>query len=339
MSSPAGYGENGDHGHADITQNERSPLLPHSIRRSKDGSISTSVVAKYTTFLKEHAFSPLPTFDSGDDLPPACVPPLLLQCIITGLADACTFTLTRTWIGFMTGNMVQMVINTFDLTLPSSSNTDGSTYQVRKKLESNIASLLGFVIGCQITSNIVKRLSTDRTKRLTFVLLSLYRSLATLFIIVVGVRSQEFRFNGSLGWLVISILAANLGCQSTYSTSLATPFSTTVVFTATLTAVSSDLHLPMLNLTGANRFRLLSIFGLLGGAAVSQLILKVATKASKQDKHEAVQHALIVLAAMEALLGLSWFLCGVVESWGRYRCRFSSEFPGRVEDDTLGVET
>ena len=47
----------------------------------------------------------------------------------------------------------------------------------------------------------------------------------------------------------------------------------------------------MLHLDKANRFKLLSLIGLLGGAALSQTILKVATKASQRDKHEAVQHA------------------------------------------------
>ncbi|SPO21971.1 uncharacterized protein UTRI_01959_B [Ustilago trichophora] len=309
---------NGDHLGTTV-HDERSPLLPYLSQYRKSAAASSSTLTSWTHFVRAHALSPLPDFESEESLPTAYVPPLFLQCLITGLADACTFTLTRTWVGFMTGNMVQMVINSFDLTLPSSSNTDGSSYEVRKKLESNISSLLGFVIGCQITAHIVKRLSTDRTKRITIVLLSLYRSLVTLTIILVGMRYTAFRLNGPLSWLVISILAASMGCQSTYSTNLSTPFSTTVVFTATLTSVSSDLNLPMLNLDGSNRLRLLSIFGLLGGAAMSQIILKIATKASERDKHEAVQNALIALSAMELLLGVSWFLCGIGPSWKQHK--------------------
>ena len=317
MSSHNGSGSNGGRHHSSTTEDERSPLLPHHNQRTKDAKAASPSLP---SFLKAYALSSLPDFESGDSLPPAYIPPLFLQCLITGLADASTFTLTRTWVGFMTGNMVQMVINTFDLTLPSPSNTS-DTYEVRKKLESNVSSLLGFVVGCQITAHLLKRLTTDRTKRLAIILLSLYRSLATLFVILGGLWYPAFRLNGSLAWIVISILAANLGCQSTYSTSLSTPFSTTVVFTATLTSVASDLHLPMLNLTGSNRYKLLSIVGLLGGAALSQVILKVATKASQRDKHEAVQHALIVLSAMELLLGLSWYLCGIAASWRQHKQR------------------
>lgn len=279
------------------------------------------MTASFGSFLREHAFSPLPKFDSGDSLPSAYVQPLLLQCLITGLGDASTFTLTKTWVGFMTGNLVHMVINSFDLLLPSDSNASSDQQEIRRKLESNVSAIVGFAIGCQITSNLVSRLATERTKRITITLLSIYRSLATLMIILVGAQYPAFRLSGSLGWLVISVLALSLGCQSTYSTSLATPFSNTVVFTATLTSVSSDLHLPMLNLTRSNRFKLMGIVGLLGGAVLSQIVLKVATKASNRDKHQAVQHALIVLAVMELLLAMSWFLCGIVSSWRQHQRR------------------
>lgn len=223
----------------------------------------------------------------------------------------------------MTGNMVQMVINTCDVLLPSDSNTDGSVETARNKLRSNISSLVGFAIGCQITANVIKRLATPRTKRITLMLFAVYRSAATLLVILLGVRFPEFRLSGELGWLVIMILAGNLGSQSTYSTSLATPFSNTVAFTAALTDVSSDLLLTELHLSSANRIKLLSILALLGGAAGSQFVLKVATTASGRDKHEAVQHALIVLAATELLLGSTWYLCGIADSWRRYRGRGS----------------
>ncbi|KAJ1027277.1 hypothetical protein NDA18_003286 [Ustilago nuda] len=297
----------------------RSLFLPHQARRQKD--TTTFALSSFGGFIRAHAFSPLPGFDSGNSLQAAYIPPLLLQCLITGLGDASIFTLTKTWVGFMTGNMVQMVINSFDLLLPSDSNADDNQGEVRRKLESNVSAIVGFMIGCQIASNLVTRLATERTKRITIVLLSLYRSLATLTIILVGTQYPAFRLGGSLSWLVISILAASFGCQSTYSTSLATPFSNTVVFTATLTSVSSDLHLLMLNLTGSNRLKLMGIVGLLGGAALSQVILKVATKASKRDKQQAVQHALIALSIMELLLAASWFLCGILSSWREYQCR------------------
>lgn len=332
MSSNPRCGSNGERQHSTV-EDERSPLLPHHSGRRKDTASPRLSLVSLASFIRTHAVSPLPGFESSNALPGAYVPPLLLQCLITGLADASTFTLTRTWVGFMTGNMVQMVINSFDLALPSPSNTDNSIHEVRKKLESNVASLVGFMVGCQITSIVVKRLSTDRTKRITIVLLSLYRSIATLAIILFGMRFPAFRLNGSLSWLVISVMAASLGCQSTYSTNLSTPFSTTVVFTATLTSVSSDLNLRMFNLSESNRLKLLSIFGLLGGAALSQVILKVATKASERDKHEAVQHALIVLSAMELLLGVAWFLCGVVSSWKQHKARIARPISDELPQD------
>ncbi|CBQ71994.1 conserved hypothetical protein [Sporisorium reilianum SRZ2] len=321
MSSSQEARTNGEGPQSNTLTDEQTPLLPHHNRRK---GAATASNASLSGFLHAHALSPLPAFDSdGGPLPSAYLPPLVLQCLITGLADASTFTLTRTWVGFMTGNMVQMIINSCDVLLPSDSNTDGSVETVRNKLWSNISSLVGFSIGCQITANVIKRLATQRTKRITLMLFGFYRSVATLLIILIGIRYPDFRLSGSLGWVVIMILASNLGSQSTYSTSLATPFSNTVVFTATLTSVSSDLLLTELHLSSTNRIKLLSIIGLLGGAALSQFILKVATAASKRDKHEAVQHALIVLSATELLLGLAWFLCGIVESWKQYRRRSS----------------
>lgn len=314
MSTSNGSRTNGVRHRANgAEQHERSPLLPHHAWRQKQEA-STS----WTGFLRWHTFSALPDFDSGASLPIAYVPPLMLQCIITGLADASTFSLTRTWVGFMTGNIVQMVINSFDLALPSSTNAGSSESETRNKLVSNAAALVGFMIGCQITSHLIERVAGDRTKRLTIVLFSVYRSITTLALILFGAYFPAFRLHGSLDWLVTAILASSLGSQSTYSTRLATPFSNTVVFTATLTSVSSDLHLPSLRLDRANRFKALSIMGLMGGAAMSQIILKVATKASRRSKHEAVQHALIVLSGMELLLALAWYLCGIMSSWEEY---------------------
>lgn len=317
MSPHTGTGSTGVRHRQTADQgDEQSPLLPHHARRRKGANASsTSIIS----FLRWHAFSPLTDFDSGASMPIAYVPPLLLQCFITGLADASTFSLTRCWVGFMTGNMVQMVINSFDLVLPSSTNAGSDQDEIRDKLVSNASALVGFMIGCQITSRLINRFSGDRTKRLFIVMFSLYRSMATLTLILFGARYPAFRLHGSLDWLVTSILAASLGCQSTYSTNLATPFSNTVVFTATLTSVSSDVQLPALGLDRSNRFKALSIFGLMSGAAVSQVILKVATKASRRSKHEAVQHALVVLSGMELLLGVAWYCCGIVSSWKQYR--------------------
>uniref|UniRef100_V5EYD9 Uncharacterized protein n=1 Tax=Kalmanozyma brasiliensis (strain GHG001) TaxID=1365824 RepID=V5EYD9_KALBG len=244
---------------------------------------------------------------------------------------ASTYTLTKIWVGFQTGNLVQIIINTFDFLLPSDSNTDGSADAVRDKLQESVSSLLGFAIGCQITGNIIHRLSTDRTRRLTIVCMSVYRCVTTLLIILLGTRYPAVRLSGALDWVVIMVLASNLGCQATYSTSLGTPFSNTVVFTQTLTSVTSDLHLPTLHLTGSNQYKLLSMFGLLGGAAVSQVILKVATKLTKSDRHIAVQRSLIVLSGMELLLGLMWLLCGITSNWKRYQRRSSEVLPD--EDD------
>lgn len=316
----------------DPHQDERSPLLP------RHGGRKAAVAAAHSgfrTFLWDHALSPLPHVESGGQtLPSAFLPPLLLQCVITGLADASTFTLTKAWVGFMTGNMAQMIINAFDVVWPSDSNADGSVAVAREKLQSNVSSLVGFVIGCQITAILVERLATQRTKRLTLVLLSLYRSMVTLLIIFFGIQYPAFRLSGSLSWLVIMIMAASLGSQSTHSTNLDTPFSNTVVFTATLTSVASDLRLPTLQLSTANVFRLLSMLGLFGGAALSQITLKVATAAANRDKHQAVQHALFVLSGMEFLLAVTWYLCGIADHWKQYRGRCSSAtWDGVGEED------
>ncbi|KAJ9478146.1 hypothetical protein PHBOTO_001717 [Pseudozyma hubeiensis] len=312
-------------------QDEQSPLLPRHDRRKTS---NTGSGLGFGSFLWKHALSPLPEIESGGEaLPSAYLPPLLLQCLITGLADASTFTLTKAWVGFMTGNMVQMIINAFDVLLPSDSNADNDVGESRKKLYSNISSLLGFAIGCQLTGIVVQRLSTDRTKRITLVLISIYRSIVTLCVIIFGVYYPAFRLSGSLGWLVIMIMASSLGSQSTYTTSLSTPFANTVVFTATLTSVASDLQLVTLHLSTMNYFKLLSMLGLFGGAALSQVVLKAATAASRRDKHEAVQHALIVLSGMELLLGLLWYMCGIVSHWKQYR-RSASSNPSNGSGET-----
>ena len=329
MSAPSGAATTRVRRHLSFDRDdERSPLLPNHAQLKKFArrTSSSSSSASWVDFLKWHAFAPLPDYDPSSSLPAVYVPPMLLQCMISGLADASTFSITRCWVGFMSGNMVQMVINSFDWLLPSDSNADSSG-DAKVKLSSNVGALLGFIFGCQITTILIKRVSSDRTTRLTIVLLSLYRCLATLAVILLGIKYSEFRLNGSLRWLVNAVLAASFGCQSTYSTNLATPFANTVVFTATLTAVSSDLSLPVLRLDSLNRLKFLSIVALLGGGALSQTILKVATKASQRDKHEAIQHALFVLSGMELLLGLSWYVCGIAESWKQYQQRTESSTP------------
>lgn len=315
-------------------QDERSPLLPRHGGRKASIRVAHS---GFLGFLCSHALSPLPQIEGdGESLPSAYLPPLLLQCLITGLADASTFTLTKAWVGFMTGNMVQMIINAFDVLIPSDSNADDSVDEARGKLYSNISSLLGFAIGCQMTAILVQRLASERTKRITLVMISVYRSIVTLLVILFGIAYPAFRLSGSLSWLVILVMASSMGSQSAYSTHLSTPFANTVVFTATLTSVASDLHLATLHLSKPNRFKLLSMLGLFCGAALSQAVLKVATAASRRNKHEAVQRALIVLSGMELLLGFLWFSCGITSNWKRYK-RESSDptwsSPDGAEED------
>lgn len=246
--------------------------------------------------------------------------PLSLQCIITGLADSATYTLTKSWLGFMTGNLVQVVIFTYDAVLPSDSNA-GSDAEVMAKLVACASSIVGYTIGCQVTALIIERFLRQQHRRLMICLISLWRAFLTLTVVLLGMRFPSFRLQESLSWLVIGLLSTSLGSQATYSIALATPFSNTVVFTATLTEVASDPYLPLLRLSTPNKFRLLSIFGLLKGAALSQSILKVMTKGAQRNTYHAVQNALFVVAAMELSLAIAWYCCGISTNWTRFKER------------------
>lgn len=267
-----------------------------------------------------HASTPLPEFSSPSELPSAYVMPLSLQCIITGLADSATYTLTKSWLGFMTGNLVQVVIFTYDAVLPSDSNA-GSDAEIMAKLVACASSIAGYTIGCQVTALIIERLLQHQHRRLMICLISLWRAFLTLSVVLLGMRFSSFRLQETLSWLVIGLLSTSLGSQATYSIALATPFSNTVVFTATLTEVASDPYLPLLRLSTPNKFRLLSIFGLLKGAALSQSILKVMTKGAQRNTYHAVQNALFVVAAMELSLALAWYCCGISANWTRFKER------------------
>lgn len=303
---------------------ERSLLLPQQDRQDVQTKSSR------LEFLKWHASSPLPEFSSPSELPTAYVMPLSLQCIITGLADSAAYTLTKSWLGFMTGNLVQVVIYTYDAVLPSESN-HASRDEVVVKLVACASAIVGYTVGCQVTALIMERLLAQRHRRVMICAISIWRSLLTLTIVLLSMRFVSFRLQESLGWLMIGLLSTSLGSQATYSIALATPFSNTVVFTATMTEIASDPYLPLLQISTPNKFRLLSIFGLLKGAALSQSILKVMTKGAQRNTYHAVRNALFVVAAMELSLAVAWYCCGISDNWARFK--------ERKRDSCHGVET
>lgn len=254
--------------------------------------------------------------------------------MIAGFADATTYTLTQSWVGFMTGNLVQFIINCFNLAVPPSVNDGISHGEDRRRLVLNLSALVGFTIGCQLTANAVKRIANDRTLRITLALLQLFRSTCTFIIVLGGAWRPSFRLQGSLAWLVIAILSSNLGCQASYSTFLNTPFSNTVVFTATLASVTSDVGIPLFRLSKGSQLKLLSIVGLLVGAVLSQIFLKLAVRASERAKHLAIQHVLIILLVLEFFLGILWMLCGIRSNWKQFKRQSASESlrPHREDD-------
>lgn len=316
------------HSHdADAGADDRSFLPLHDARSQTKVNRRRSKLSYVMEFFRWHILSPLPQAKTGEPMPAAYLPPLLLQCIITGLKDGVTFSLTQTWVGFMTGNLVQFVINAFNLGLSPLLASGVSHATTRTRLELNASALIGFTVGCQLAAHVMQRLTSDRTIRVAIASFALLRCLSTVIIVAVGAKVVAFRLESSLGWLVIAILAAGMGCQSSYSTILATPFSNTVVFTATLTAVASDVKLPTLRLSKSNQLKLLSILGLLAGAALSQVLLKVAAKPDNRDQHLAIQHAFILLLALEFLMGLSWLVCGIRSNWTQYQRQYGPRTP------------
>ena len=82
-----------------------------------------------------------------------------------------------------------------------------------------------------------------------------------------------FGWSGWYGMGILFVIASNMGSMAVCATKLgSTPYSTTVVFTATMAGLFSDPLLP-LSLSKASQTRARSLFALIFGGACSQALM------------------------------------------------------------------
>lgn len=115
--------------------------------------------------------------------------------------------------------------------------------------------------------------------------------------------------------MIISQLAANMGIMAVNATQVgSTPYSTTVVFTASLAAFFSDPCLPF-SLSSANKTRGVSILALIAGACSSQAVSILVTRATSAKVvyqfGPSIPFAMIAVA--EAICALLWLKAGKEE--------------------------
>ncbi|PWN54105.1 hypothetical protein IE53DRAFT_383354 [Violaceomyces palustris] len=301
---------------------ELSPLLP---RHGASGCSSRS----WSDGMRERLSKPLPSRNPASSL----AFPLTLQCLLAGLSDASAYSVAKTWLGFMTGNMVQLVISVFELISPHmgakppairSLGEQGfpalasSGYSETKvKLLNCSSALAGFVLGCKVAKVLSDRYGPR--SRALFVFFSIARSLLTISVLLMGIYvNPEFSLSGSKANWTLLVLSIPFGVQSSLSSLLATPFSTTVVFTATLTNVASELQFPTASTSPSSssslrplHWRSISILALLTGAAISQTLINASQRirwngSQLGDLQTGVRVSLVGVALTEILLAYAW---------------------------------
>lgn len=232
--------------------NEREPLLStHSNGITNRQHSSSSSIQRWKASLSQ----------SID--PNGCHAALTWQCVIAGAADAAAYSQTGTWVGFMTGNITQLTIaivtSIFNYPSPPSSIS-------RVWLSS--AAVLGFIFGA-LTATWIDSLYHGKHRGKLFISAIVRGAIFAALV-------PFLAFNGWAGWYgmgVLVVMSANMGSMAVCATKLgSTPYSTTVVFTATMASLFSDPLLP-LSLSKASQIRAKSLFALIFGGACSQALM------------------------------------------------------------------
>ncbi|PWN33232.1 uncharacterized protein FA14DRAFT_173051 [Meira miltonrushii] len=230
--------------------NEREPLLStHTNGTSSRGT--SSVLQRWKASLTE----------SVD--PNNCHAALTWQCVIAGAADAAAYSQTGTWVGFMTGNVTQLTIALVTTLLHNPSPPSSIS-----RIWLSSTAVLGFIFGALIATWIDSHFHGKHRGKL--VITALARG------VVFAVLVPFLAFYGWSGWYgmgVLFVMATNMGSMAVCATKLgSTPYSTTVVFTASMASLFSDPLLP-LSLSKASQTRAKSLFALIFGGACSQVLM------------------------------------------------------------------
>lgn len=120
--------------------------------------------------------------------------PLTLQCYITGFADSIAYSCTKTWVGFMTGNLTQLSISLSTLIFSLDPRHDDPTstgpgFEAEwKRIRMSSFSILGFILGCMLSQKLCVMLG-DHT-RIKLVGASLLRTMITLGVLVFGIVDE-----------------------------------------------------------------------------------------------------------------------------------------------------
>lgn len=117
-------------------------------------------------------------------------PALLLQCLTTGLADGLAYSATQTWVGFMTGNLVQLVLAAFSLP------------DTMRRLLCSLSAIGGFSIGADLAA----RFQPSRT---ALIASSILRAALTLTLTLVGIAYADFNLNGERAPVVLALVSTS----------------------------------------------------------------------------------------------------------------------------------
>lgn len=233
--------------------NEREPLLSTHTNGISDRQSS---LQRWKASLKE-------SVDANN-----CHAALTWQCVIAGAADAAAYSQTGTWVGFMTGNVTQLTIATVTslLTRPSPASSISRIWL-------SSAAVFGFIFGALIATWIDSHFHGKHRGKLFI------SALARGFIFAALVPFLAFYgWSGWFGMAVLFVMALNIGSMAVCATKIgSTPYSTTVVFTATMASLFSDPLLP-LNLSKASQTRAKSLLALIFGGACSQALMILSSR-------------------------------------------------------------
>ncbi|KAN0066528.1 hypothetical protein ACQY0O_000622 [Thecaphora frezii] len=221
--------------------------------------------------------------------------PLAWQAFLTGMVDMLLYSRTSVWLGFQTGNMVQISGNIAQYMFPQAQKNGLQT--LLRGL-----SIMSFVTGSFIGYQAGQRLGHN--KRRWMFLSSLIQS-ALLFGSAGILLSQPEHMQPSYQYYpaIIVLPAFSMGMQGIAAQKLSSPtFATTVAFTATLPQITSDPYLfalrPSVNTRGRDR-RLLAIAMLCLGAGIGETFLY--TKAGFSG-------GVAIAAGFKLLLAVLWLI-------------------------------
>lgn len=262
--------------------------------------------------------------------------PLFLQCLLSGLVDSITFTTSQTWVAFMTGNLTQLALALVQFILPPAHRGDhrsesvsvsllqgGADAKPTNRLLLSSLALLGFSLGAFLCSRFVlipqkgDHTSGSTPTRGKYVSLALLHTLPFLIYPALQKADGADAIQDDLissSWLLL-LLALPLGSQSHAALSLGKhPFSTTVVFTSSLSSFCSDLSILPYSATRQTAQRAASILALVLGAALGGTLMRLEDYAATTSLLTSggpsykTAWAWYSVVALQLAIALAWYL-------------------------------